>query len=489
MKILGITFNKKLTWAQHVKNLKNSCLKRTNMLKSLACKSWGADRDAQITTYKALVRSKKDYGSTIYGSANKSILNILNPIQSSCLRIISGAFRTTPTSSLQSELNEPPLHIRRKLLDVTYALTVLSTPNNPTSKYVLPKNRSNNTNKKKHCPKPISSRIQKTLHELNMTLPNVENRNPFPYPPWISINTPTLSLFEKYKKKDTNSETLNTILHDYINQNNSIPVYTDGAKTNTSCGCAFVTENNVFTKRLPSSFSPLSCETQAILHALTYILESDKDRFTIFTDSEAAIENISKWSQYYTIQSIQKMIVEIQNKEKYFKLIWIPSHSGLVRNEAADKAAKEACKIPYWDDRCKINLPDVKTLVKKLIMNLWNTNWNTGTPTKLHKIKSNVHEIPKYPPMSRKEQVAITRIRTGHSRYTHDFLIRKDNPPECNLCNTQITIQHIILECPKFSPERNRYSIKSDLKTNLNEANNIGNVLLFFKDINLLDEL
>jgi len=50
--------------------------------------------------------------------------------------------------------------------------------------------------------------------------------------------------------------------------------------------------------------------------------------------------------------------------------------------------------------------------------------------------------------LSRRQNIAITRIRIGHMSLTHSFLISKDQPPICNTCQTRITIRHIFEECP-----------------------------------------
>ncbi|GFQ98277.1 uncharacterized protein TNCT_261311 [Trichonephila clavata] len=49
--------------------------------------------------YRALIRSKLDYGSVIYSSACKSLLKILDPVHHQGLRLCLGAFRTSPRLS------------------------------------------------------------------------------------------------------------------------------------------------------------------------------------------------------------------------------------------------------------------------------------------------------------------------------------------------------------------------------------------------------
>ena len=55
---------------------------------------WGADRTTLLILYRSLVRSKLDYGCIIYGSARKSYLQMLDPIQNQGLRLALEAFRT-----------------------------------------------------------------------------------------------------------------------------------------------------------------------------------------------------------------------------------------------------------------------------------------------------------------------------------------------------------------------------------------------------------
>ncbi|GFU59090.1 putative RNA-directed DNA polymerase from transposon X-element [Trichonephila clavipes] len=53
------------------------CQGPLNILKVLANTHWGADRTSLLRLYRALIRSKLDYGSVVYSSACKSLLKIL----------------------------------------------------------------------------------------------------------------------------------------------------------------------------------------------------------------------------------------------------------------------------------------------------------------------------------------------------------------------------------------------------------------------------
>ena len=76
-KLLGILFDRKLSFIPHIKYLKAKCLKALKLLKVLSHTSWDADQTTLLKLYRSLVWSKLDYGCIIYGSARKSYFQCL----------------------------------------------------------------------------------------------------------------------------------------------------------------------------------------------------------------------------------------------------------------------------------------------------------------------------------------------------------------------------------------------------------------------------
>ena len=99
--------------------------------------TWGADQQSLLHLYRSLIRSKLDYGCVVYGSARRSYLQMLDPIQNHALRLCLGAFRTSPSSSLCVLTNELPLYLRRKKLSMQYCLRLSSTSQNPAHSVVF----------------------------------------------------------------------------------------------------------------------------------------------------------------------------------------------------------------------------------------------------------------------------------------------------------------------------------------------------------------
>ena len=64
--------------------------------------------------YRIQIRSKLDYGCMVYQLASNTTKSLLEPIANECIRMASGAFKSTPVKSLNIIENETSLEDRRK---------------------------------------------------------------------------------------------------------------------------------------------------------------------------------------------------------------------------------------------------------------------------------------------------------------------------------------------------------------------------------------
>jgi hypothetical protein len=48
--------------------------------------------------------------------------------------------------------------------------------------------------------------------------------------------------------------------------------------------------------------------------------------------------------------------------------------------------------------------------------------------------------------LSRKDQVVVSRLRTGYTRATYRHVIEKTPSPECPFCRVLLTTEHILWE-------------------------------------------
>jgi len=59
--------------------------------------------------------------------------------------------------------------------------------------------------------------------------------------------------------------------------------------------------------------------------------------------------------------------------------------------------------------------------------------------------------------MSRCHSVLLNRLRIGHSRLNHSYLLSGDDPPTCQSCEIPLTVKHILVECRNLHDIREKY--------------------------------
>ena len=48
---------------------------------------------------------------------------------------------------------------------------------------------------------------------------------------------------------------------------------------------------------------------------------------------------------------------------------------------------------------------------------------------------------------NRKEEITLSRLRIGHTRITHSYLLEGKQQLMCYACQTKYTVKHILIEC------------------------------------------
>ena len=131
---LGLTFDNHLHWTNHLKTLRTKCYTSLNVLKMINNKNYSPPNRIMLSIYRTTVRNKIDYGSIICRSTSQTRLQILDPVHHTGIRLCLGTFTTSPTASILTLAGEPPLTIRRQILNLTYCSTLLKNPIHPNIK-------------------------------------------------------------------------------------------------------------------------------------------------------------------------------------------------------------------------------------------------------------------------------------------------------------------------------------------------------------------
>ncbi len=117
---LGVTFDPKITWLEHLKDIRCRALKNLIPLKMIRNRHFGPTHSKMLNIYRTLVRSVFDYGCIAYSSASPTMLKILDSVHNSGIRLALCAFPTSPLSTMQFLCDEPPLSIRRAYIALAY---------------------------------------------------------------------------------------------------------------------------------------------------------------------------------------------------------------------------------------------------------------------------------------------------------------------------------------------------------------------------------
>ena len=182
-KFLGvILFYKKLSFIPHIQK---KCSETLKLLRVIALKDWGADQYTLLKLYRILIRSKIDNGCSIYGAARKSYLKSLQTVYDKGLRLVLGAFRTSPVESLYSEAYEPPLKLSFTKLGLQYYSKLKSLPSNLADDCTFNPKQQNLFEQREKTIKTFGLRMKHILEDTVISLTNIHNTIQLISPPWL----------------------------------------------------------------------------------------------------------------------------------------------------------------------------------------------------------------------------------------------------------------------------------------------------------------
>ena len=156
--------------------------------------------------------------------------------------------------------------------------------------------------------------------------------------------------------------------------------------------------------------------------ALDFISTCDaNNKFIIFSDSLSVLKTMNHTSSKNP--QIQKLLEKchelLANKE--IVLCWISSHIGIQGNEMVDQQAKSSLSLEPTS--FKIPFSNFKPSINKYIFEEWQTSLNNSIENKLLDIKPTIGEHQSVVRTIRKEEVVLARLRLGHTRVTHSYLL------------------------------------------------------------------
>ena len=144
---------------------------------------------------------------------------------------------------------------------------------------------------------------------------------------------------------------------------------------------------------------------------------------------------------------IMNLLWSLSDKGTSVRFCWVPSHCGIDGNERVDQLAKETLDQDI-DPLASVHCTDMKPLVNPYIQKLVKTKWDVAVHGRdLYLLKPTLGPPKKFQQLTRAEEVAITRLRIGHTKATKSHILSRGPPTGCHHCGQTLTIDHMLLEC------------------------------------------
>ena len=165
-------------------------------------------------------------------------------------------------------------------------------------------------------------------------------------------------------------------------------------------------------------------ETEALIQAASIVQASDHDCKQVIFLSDAL--SVLQAYQNHKLPNLTKALQQVAAIRRAV-LQWTQAHCGISRNEQADILAKEGAREQHANN---VSFSEKKTLIRAL---------------KMPKSQRDDYHL-----LSRKQQVILVRLRTGHNRLNSHIhrKLKLEPSPTCPCGQEEHTTEHVLQRCP-----------------------------------------
>lgn len=431
-KYLGVTLDRKLTFGVHIENKCSAALRALWQCRRSFGATWGLSPKVTRWIYTAMIRPALCYASIAWWHRAKltTVKQQLTRVQRLACICITGAIRSSPTNALEILLGLLPIdiYVESEALLAAHRLSDATTWKGQAFGHACILTSSNLL--------PVEANMRsdhaaKTYHFDNMFNTKIPNREDW----------------------DSGSVILNGIC-----------IFTDGAKSGHLLGSGvYSSELNLsITTPLGEQITIFQAEVHAILQAAQMLLENKTCNVSIniLTNSQAAINTLKSHCRSSLLVNDCCAALNQLSANNSVNLLWVPAHSGIEGNIAADELAKAGAQMVLYGPRpalgvtTKCRSATVRCNAFSAQASLWSEAM-TGAHMRTFIGGPSAKLTRKILDYSRNKIGTYTNILTGHYLNKHMHRMGVAASPLCRFCSSDgETVMHVVCNCPALNTER-----------------------------------
>lgn len=273
-------------------------------------------------------------------------------------------------------------------------------------------------------------------------------------------------------------------------------IFTDGSVKEDKSGCAVINGDSSHLYRLPDQTNIFTAELYAIYKAIEIIGDSIGEKFLICSDSLSALQAIQGGTINALVHKIYEKLTS-SNKEIHFE--WVPSHLNLQGNNLADEMAGRSLELTQIE-QLSLDYNDYKNRIKSVLKIRWQAFWDSDNEypntTNLYPIKPVIKEFTSSNRRNRQEEVILSRLRLGTCLLNKKHKYKGEPHPLCNTCHVELSIIHMLLDCPRYRNERsniiqtlNQSGLPKSLTSVLSDEFPLQHIFTFLSRTNFYNEI
>ena len=132
-----------------------------------------------------------------------------------------------------------------------------------------------------------------------------------------------------------------------------------------------------------------------------------------------------------------------------------------------------------------LTLQEYSYLIKEKQKERWQNRWD-NINSKLKTCKPKIAPMMTIAVNTRKDETSIRRLRLGHIRETHEYMLKGEtNRPNCEFCQTPLTVNHILYNCQQKPIPRSPLLNLQPCESHLKDIQSVNRILNYVKEVKL----